>query len=239
MRAWKGLAIMLVLLVLGAAPASAHCMEVLFKVTNDNGQLVPINVTVLDKETGVFVQSARTKPGPGRSNFFIDYNNNCFGSNIVNLEVGTEYVLQFHYPDGAKGLCFLREECFGSYDTSYVVTPTEAYKTGGSCVELYGDYPYCVPDPPQSDLAVTLQIYDIDEIGDKVIFYLRATASGGDGSYHFSWDGASSISPTLETNPNLAKRTILQSQTTTVTVTVTSGGESVEDEIILRGEWLP
>ena len=234
MKAWKGMMVVLVLLLLGAAPASAHCMEVLFKVMNDNGQLVPINVTVLERETGNFVQSARTKSGPGRNNFFIDYNNNCFGSNIVNLDVGTEYVITFHYPGEDRALCFLREECFGSYDTYYEVTPGDVDKVGGSCLELFGGYPDCEPFPPQSDLDVLLQIYDVDYIGDKLVFYLRATASGGDGSYYFTWDGASRISPSPETNPNLAKRTILQSQTVTVGVRVTSAGESVEEEILLR-----
>jgi peptidyl-Asp metalloendopeptidase len=77
-------------------------------------------------------------------------------------------------------------------------------------------------------LAVSLAITDVDYIGDKRVFLLRATASGGTGSYNFSWSGAyRDYYSTPTTNPNYARRTILSSQTVTVSVTVTSGTETV------------
>lgn len=246
MKAFKGAATFLLLLSLAALPVSAHCYEALFKVT-DGEQLISIPVTVLEREGGGLVDSAETMRGVMGYNFFIDYvkelkSPSCTGVNVVNLEENTEYVLRFHYPDalgGVKSLCFVRYGCFTSYDTFYEVDQYDVTKVEGSCEELYWGYPNCEPIPAPPDIAVSLRIIDIEEIGDKIVFYLRATASGGDGTYLFAWDGASRISPTAYTNPNLAKRTILRSQSTVVTVTVTSDGESVEKSIELSGDRIP
>lgn len=77
-------------------------------------------------------------------------------------------------------------------------------------------------------LSVSLVIVDTTYVGDKITFLLRATASGGTGSYNFSWSGAyPDHQSTPTTNPNYARRTILSTQTVTVSVTVTSGAETV------------
>jgi hypothetical protein len=180
-------------------------------------------------------------------NFQVDLNNNCppyppdcpVSCNKISLNPGTEYVIVFEYPAGDKSLCFLRDqlECYGGiYDTYYEVTPTSVSHAPGTdfCEEEYvSGYPDCSVIIP---LSVSLVIYDTNYIGDKIVFYLRATATGGNQSYNFSWSGASRTSPTSSTNPNTAKRTILRSQTATVTVTVTSNGQTVSKSKTLSGE---
>jgi hypothetical protein len=79
-------------------------------------------------------------------------------------------------------------------------------------------------------------IYETNYVGDKIIYKLRATATGGDQNYTFSWSNASRTSPTSHTNPNTAIRTILRSQTVTVSVTVTSAGQTVTKYKTLYGE---
>jgi len=68
-------------------------------------------------------------------------------------------------------------------------------------------------------LDLSLVIYETTPIGDKTVYKMRGTASGGNGSYTFSWTQATmNTSPT--TNPSLALRTCLNSQHVTVTCTV-------------------
>ena len=84
--------------------------------------------------------------------------------------------------------------------------------------------------PPPS-LAVSLSDTDCRQIGDKSIYTLRATASGGSGSYSFSWLGANPSGGSTA-NPNFASTVVIGSSRT-VTVTVTSGGASAQRSIQL------
>ena len=89
---------------------------------------------------------------------------------------------------------------------------------------------------PSAPLSVSLVIAGTTYIGDKITYLLRATATGGNQSYYFTWRNAypdSQSTPT--TNPNYARRTILRSQTVTVRVTVTSAGQTVTKSITLSG----
>lgn len=234
-------------LTVGSIPMFSHCYEVGFKVMDSSSDLISISIEVYERYGGTRIDNGNLNSSLSGYNFRIDLNDNCppyppdcpVSCNIISLDPGTEYVIVFKYPADDKSVCYLRNEleCPGGiYDTYYEVTPSEVrYETGsnfceGESLSLYPDC--CVILP----LSVSLVVYDIDYIGDKVIFYLRATATGGDQNYNFSWSGASRTSPTSSTNPNTAKRTLLQSQSTTVTVTVTSDGQTVSKSKFLSGE---
>jgi hypothetical protein len=95
-------------------------------------------------------------------------------------------------------------------------------------------YPENVGGYPNAVVHYPLTLVLVDEYftvsGDKTWFRLRATAGGGDGSYYFTWNGATPITGAT-VNPNKAVRTILKK--TTVSVTVTSNGDSVTKSITL------
>lgn len=236
------------LLAVGSIPAFSHCYEVGFKVMDSSSNCISIPIRVYERDGGTRIDNGNLNSSTlSGYNFKVDLNDNCppyppdcpVSCNIISLDPGTEYVIVFEYPAGDKSLCYLRDqlECYGGiYDTYYEVTPTSVSLASGSdsCEDEYvSGYPDCSVIIP---LSVSLVIYDTDYIGDKIVFYLRATASGGNQSYSFSWSGASRTSPTSTTNPNTAKRTILSSQSTTVTVTVTSDGQTVYKSKFLSGD---
>ncbi len=217
--------IFVLLLTIGVVPLRGTCYEVGMQVLDSSLNYVSIPIQVYERDGGARVDngSLYSLDGPGGQgyNFFIDYNNNCSGSGLIRLNVGTEYVIKFQYATGVKSLCFIRYGCGSTYDTFYRVTPTSFTHLSGTCEEEYS-YPNCEIIPPVTDLVVSLVIYETTYIGDKITFKLRATASGGNGAYTFSWSNATRTSPTATTNPNTAVRTRLRSQTVTVSVTVTS-----------------
>jgi hypothetical protein len=217
--------IFILLLTMSVVPLRGTCYEVGMQVLDSSLNYVSIPIQVYERDGGARVDNGAlysTTGSGGGYNFFIDYNNNCTGSGLIRLNVGTEYVIEFHYPSGAKSLCFIRYGCGEySYDTFYKVTPTSFTHLSGTCEEDYS-YPGCQIIPPVTDLVVSLVIYETTYIGDKITFKLRATASGGNGAYTFSWSNATRTSPTATTNPNTAVRTRLRSQSVTVSVTVTS-----------------
>ena len=228
------------MLAVSAVPVYANCYEVGMQVKNSSSSYVSIPIQVYERYGGERIDNgslySMATPDSLGYNFFIDYNDNCSGSGMIRLDVGTEYVIEFHYPGSVKSLCFIRYFCSGTYDTFYRVTPTSfTHLSGDDCDEEYS-YPDC---NVVQLLLVSLVVYDINYVGDKTIFKLRATATGGDQSYTFSWTNASRTSPTSHTNPNTAIRTILRSQTVTVSVTVTSADQSVTKYKTLYGEQRP
>lgn len=232
--------ILVSLLMASSVPLPGTCYEVGMKVLDSSLDYVSVPIHVYERDGGDRIDDGTlyslSYGGNGGNNFFIDYNNNCSGSAMIRLDVGTEYVIEFHYTTGTKSLCFIRYSCEGSYDTFYQVTPSEfIHLSGGGCDEEYS-YPNCQVILP---LSVSLVIYDTVYIGSKIVYYLRATATGGNQSYYFTWSGASRTSPTAYTNPNTGKRTILSTQTVTVSVTVTSNGESVTKYKTLYGDMDP
>ena len=232
--------------VVGTIPLFSTCYEVGFKVMDSSENCISIPINVYERYGGTQVDTGHLNSSADTGyNFRIDLNDNCppyppdcpVSCNIISLDPGTEYVIVFHYPSGDKSVCFLRDEleCTGGiYDTFYEVTPSSLAHAVESDIcegEYMSGYPDCSIVIP---LSVSLVIYDTVYIGDKIVFYLRATATGGNQSYNFSWSNASCTSPSSTTNPNTAKRTILSSQTVTVSVTVTSDGQSVTKSKVLR-----
>jgi hypothetical protein len=237
------------MLTVGSIPLFSHCYEVGFKVMNSSYNCISIPIEIYERYGGTRIDNGNLSSTTSCGyNFQVDLDNDCpptpdeeceVSCYRISLNPGTEYVIVFKYPTGDKSLCFLRDvfECEGGiFDTYYEVTPTSVSLAPGSdsCYEEHlSGYPDCSVITP---LSVSLVIYNTVFIGDKIVFYLRATATGGDQNYIFSWSGASRTSPTSSTNPNTAKRTILKSQTATVTVTVTSDGQTVSKSKTLSGE---
>jgi len=214
-----------------AAPASAHCYEVLNRVTNSSNACISIPIKIYDEGTGALVYSGYSANNCDslNSNFRIDLNNNC---TEPRLQPGTLYVVQFHYSDATRSAYFERQQLLcgeTSHDTYYDIAPSGITQTSGQCLEEFWGYPNAT-----LPLSVSLTISNVNVIGDKTIYTLKATASNGTGSYSFSWSGATPQGTSTE-NPNYAVRTILR--TTTVSVTVTSGGESVTKTKTLYSEW--
>lgn len=85
--------------------------------------------------------------------------------------------------------------------------------------------------PSAPTLSVSLQVSGCRIQGDKAIYTLKATASGGTGSYYFTWYGANQSS-TRTANPNYATSVVLSSPLN-VQVNVTSGSESASKSIKL------
>jgi hypothetical protein len=233
--------ILLFLFVVGIVPLSANMYEVGFKVMDRYNSNVAIDVTVEKRIGGDLVGTLTTDDCTSCDNFVIDLNGQTPPSHGIQLQVGVQYVITFHYPGGDKSFCYSRSslDCGGGvYDTFYNVTPTSLARRSGTAyceVEDLTLYPDCTVIYP---LSLTLSIIDEDYIGDKIISTLRATATGGNQSYSFSWSGAYAQTSST-TNPNIAKRTILQSQTVTVSCTVTSNGQSVTKTKTLSGEYRP
>lgn len=236
-------------LAVGTIPLFSHCYEVGFKVMDSSNNCISIPVQVYERYGGTRIDNGHLNSSADTGyNFRIDLNDNCppyppdcpISCNIISLEPGTDYVIVFKYPAGDKSVCYSRDqlECDGGiYDTYYEVTPTSITLADESdfCEEeSMSGYPDCSVVIP---LSVSLVIYDTNYIGDKIVYYLRATATGGNQSYNFTWSNASRTSPTASTNPNTAVRTILSSQTVTVSVTVTSAGQTVTKSKVLSGDY--
>ena len=227
-------------------PIFPHCYEVGFQVKDANLNLVSIPIEVYVRDGGTRIDNGNLNSGTSGYNFQIDLNDNCppfpadcpVSCNIISLDVATEYVIVFKYPTGDKSLCFNREifQCeLGGYDAYYQVTPSTVTRVDGDYCDEIGTYPDCCVIYP---LAMSLVISDTDYIGDKITYTLRATASGGNQSYTFSWSNATQLSAP-SANPNSGRRTILKSQTVTVTCTVYSNGEYVVKQKVLRGDLDP
>lgn len=243
----------------------AMTYEVGFRVSRVVGgedECAIIPVTVKKRIGGAVVKKVFTNQNPssccaGCDNFVLglisrEENLPEYG---VKIDFGEDYIIVFEYEYLNEGLenltvCYSRntDGCldedgnFVTYDTFFDVTPDRCVRRPDTalCDETVIYNPdYCSIEPndpdPVDPLSVSLVVSNEQYNGDKIIFTLRATATGGNESYSFSWSGATPISSST-TNPNYAKRTILSSQTRTVYVTVTSGSETVTKSITLSGE---
>lgn len=228
-----------VVMVIGlfSVPLAAHCYEVGFMVQNSSGVNVSIPIRIYLKNGGARVDNGHLTSYAGAPwdtdyNFRIDFNGNCPPSNpnclpscnIISLQEETPYVFYFDYPNGqSKSLCFERAGCGSCYDTFYRIRPSGVTVIENDCCEEEVNcFGTCTPNYAG---AVALTIINQQSIGDKIIFTLRATASGGTPincnqyNYSFQWTNATP-STASNVNPNIASRTILRSQTASVTVQV-------------------
>lgn len=222
-----------ILLVINVTPMSAMTYEVGFRVMNDSSQYVSKSIEIRERDGGTLVGNYQSSCS-GTYNFRIDLNTDDCSTCQACLEVGTVYVITIDYGStiGEKSFYYTRDslQCNPyNNDTFYTVKP--------SSLSRYDDNP-CEPEDawgyPNATVQYPLTLSLVEEyftvVGDKTTFRLRATAGGGNGSYYFTWSNATPITgPTV--NPNKAVRTILRK--TTVSVTVTSNGDSVTKSITL------
>lgn len=229
--------IIVLFLAVGSISLEAHCYEVGFRVMDSSQNVVSIPVRVYERDTAIRIDNGSLcSSSYDGYNFRIDLNTNCYDNYTVQLETGVVYVIQLYYPAGVKSFYYSRDylQCTAyNSDTYYNVTPTSIhYAAENDCPseDIWG-----YPDAQvQSTLSLSLTIYDIDIIGSKTIYSLRATATGGNQSYYFTWSNAYQTSDP-NVNPNTARRTVIYP--VTVGVTVTSGGDSVTKTIRLVPEF--
>jgi hypothetical protein len=225
-----------ILLVFNVTSLSAMTYEVGFSVRNENNQTVSKSIVIRERDGGAWVGNYQSSYS-GTYNFHIDLNyTECNKTWQACLDVGKVYVITIDYEGtiGEKSFYYTRDflQC-NPYDndTYYIVTPStigpDENKPNVCEPEDVWDYPNAAVHYPLT-LALVDEYFRV--VGDKTWFRLKATAGGGDGSYYFTWSGATSITGATA-NPNKAVRTILKK--TTVSVTVTSNGESVTRSITL------
>lgn len=121
---------------------------------------------------------------------------------------------------------YCEADCLWGPDVSCSGSTCSAQDDPNGWVQCDGGEPIdCDPQP----LSVNISVQGCSQVGDKSIYSLSAYASGGNGSYSFSWTRAYSSNSTA--NPNSATSTDVRNRT--VSVTVTSGGDSAYDSIYL------
>ena len=218
--------------LLAATSASATCWEIGLKVQNDSGQYMSTPVTVAAMGCGgtVWSGSSTSTPGSDGVNFRIDLNSNCPG--MPQLTPGVQYVVKF--PSWGNKAFYLEGVLIPGepIDDIFTVRPSSLTWTSGAHVQELWGYPTATTGPC---LTLALDIVQTTYVGDKTTYKLRATASGGS-SYSFAWSNVSAVLSGATVNPNFANRTVLRSQTVTVTCTVNG---TVSKSILLEGGLVP
>lgn len=224
-----------VLFLLNFNPLAAVTYEVGFRVLNDNEQYVNIPIEVRERDGGALVGNYSSS-GSGTYNFRIDLNTDVCNEYQVCLEPGVVYVIAFNYGGqiGEKSLYYTRDtvQCNPyNNDTFYTVTPSSVTRDDSNPCEPEDVWGYSDAFPYYPLTLSSIEIYDVEVLGDKTIYRLKATAGGGDRNYEFTWTNATPTT-SAATNPNTAYRLIFQ-ESITVNVEVTSNGESKIKSITL------
>lgn len=142
----------------------------------------------------------------------------------LSLEAAAAALFQEPVPTAPSATC--QANCTHGPDVSCSGSYCSAQDDPNGYVQCNGVYTYCAPPP----VSVTIWIMGCNQIGDKAIYSLRANATGGNGSFSFSWSGANPTGGSTA-NPNPATTVVLSSKT--VGVTASSGGASDYDSIHL------
>src|SRR5262245_52906645 len=172
------------------------------------------------------------------ANFTVDFNGTAGAD--VQLQYGVPYVFRFVSWNKSIKVVGGTPDPGQSYDAAYNFTNSSSPPTlDTSCTpnsphSLSGWPTAACPPPPPPSLSLSLVIESQSQVGDKTIFVLRATASGGTGNYTFSWSNANMSTPP-NTNPSKANRAVLRNQTVTVSATVNDGQSTATQSISLTG----
>lgn len=178
------------------------------------------------------------------------YSHNCFSNFLVSfdtrndgadaeLQPGISYI--FTFLSWGKSARIIGQSGIDSgNDDVYAFTNNSSPPTLQSCfsagTQSVTDWPSATcsapPPPPPPSISLTLVVESSVPVGtDKTRYSLKATASGGNGSYQFSWLNVTTVTTGVTQNPSLANRLLFNSQTATVTATVQSGSGTVSKSI--------
>jgi hypothetical protein len=212
--AWASIAVL-------ASDARAVCWEIAFRVQSDAGGWVSTPIEIYDQCNLVWSGSSSSMPDAQGVNFRIDLNSNCPGMPQLTPDV----VYRVRMPAWSKAFFLEGHLMPGSpVDDIFTLRPSSLTHYLGPQVQEVWGYPNA------QTLCMTLVVYETIPVGDKTTYKLRATASGAP-SYSFAWTNAS-MTTGATTNPSLAQRTKLNTQTVTVSCTVNG---TLTKSIVLQG----
>lgn len=127
--------------------------------------------------------------------------------------------------EAATAYCWV--DCWYGPDVSCEATDCYAHDEPGGFIWCDGVFSYCDPPP----LLVSCSIVSCEMAGKSAVYTVRATASGGCGSYSFQWFSAMPISPPTD-NPNEAEEAVAYKQDR-VTAQVTACGATASCSVTL------
>lgn len=170
---------------------------------------------------------------PASSTFTVDFNNT--GGATVSLQPNVQYTLTF---TGWSKACYIQGDMppnQTNYDDTWAVNSNTNSVThvSGPNLQVVSGFPGATCATPPNPPGLVLSVDNMSFVGDKVIYSLRGTASGGVGTYTFSWSNAN-MTTNPNTNPSLAGRAILRSQSVTVSCTVSCSSGSTTKSMVLE-----
>ena len=221
-------------LTLSASPASAFTWELGLKGIGVQ------QIQITNCNTGQMTTYTSHSPVAAQCNvnFGVDFNGTA-GSD-VQLQYGVPYVFRFVGWNKSIKVVGDTPDGSGGYDGAYNFTNNSSPPTlDTSCFpnspHSLSNWPSAAcPPPPPPGVSLTLGIESQSQVGDKTIYVLKATASGGSGSYTFSWSNAN-MSTAPNVNPSKANRAVLRGQDVTVSATVNDGVSTATKSITLHG----
>jgi len=212
--------------------AGANAWELMIQLSGPNASAMQIRVC--ETATGHVVGTYMSNAYQGANDFTVDFNNT--GGADVSLPAGVQYTLTFV---GWNKSCYIEGSMppnQPNYDDTWSIDGNTNVVThlSGPGLQDVGGFPgaTCGAPPPPFNLQLTID--SMTRIGDKVVYKLRGTASGATGGYTFSWTQAT-MTTGATVNPSLATRTILNTQSYTVTCTAVNAAGTVTKSILLDG----
>lgn len=216
---------------LWAAAAGATSWELTITLSGPGADAMQIRVC--DTQTGAIIGTYASNAHQATNDFTVDFNGQAGAD--VSLSPNRPYTLTFI---GWNKSCYIEGNMppgQTNYDDFWTINGTTnavTHVSGPFLQDVWGFPGATCGGPPPLDLQLVIDSQT--RVGDKIIFKLRGTASGGTGPYTFSWTQAT-MTTGANVNPSLATRTILISQSYTVTCTVTNAVGSLTKSILLEG----
>lgn len=225
--------LLLATFAMGPGPVQAHVWELGLRVQNSGGQYVSVPVSIYRSECGSLAWSGYSLATPKDAylvNLLLDLNGSE-GNDLIHLTPDVRYTIRVNYGSlGVKSFYFTGHLGSGNNDDWYQLRPSGLTWIGGANIHELSGFPSATWTP----LCLTLSITGETYVGSKTNYTLQGTAAGG-GPYTITWTNVGTASPS-NVNPSQATRTVVGTQSATVTCTVArSGVPSVTKSIVLTG----
>src|SRR5258706_5468868 len=196
--------------------AGANAWELMIQLSGPNSSAMQIRVC--ETATGHVVGTYMSNAYQGANDFTVDFNNT--GGADVSLPPGVQYTLTFV---GWNKSCYIEGDMppnQTNYDDTWSIdgnTNVVTHVSGPLLQEVSG-FPGATCGAPPPPFTLQLTIDSMTRIGDKVVYKLRGTASGGTGG------GTLSCAPAPKTtraalNPSPPPPTILHTPSHPPTLT--------------------